>query len=150
MQPLPLQFLVPVGALESVAEVLPLVIFVVVLVNLLTRFLAQRSYVRQAAEDEDDDAISRYLPHEAMNVLLVLLSFGYLIVEPHGGMVLSVLVVGLFLTDFFEFEARNVEVRNDMEIERPKSALFASGLVVLYAGFQAVFFVVEPYWSQIV
>lgn len=150
MQPLPLQFLVPVGALESVAEVLPLVILVVVLVNLLTRFLAQRSYVRQAEEDEDDDSISRYRPHEAMNVLLVLLSFAYLVVEPHGGMVLSVLVVGLFLTDFFEFEARNVEVRNDMEIERPKSALFTSGLVVAYAAFQAIFFVVEPYWSMIV
>jgi ABC-type Fe3+ transport system permease subunit len=150
MQPLPLEYLVPLGALDAVGDLLPFAILVVALVDLLTRFLAQRSYARQAEADEDDDSVSRYLPHEAMNWLLLLLSFAYLIVEPHGGMVLAVLVVGVFVSDFFEFEARNVEVRNEMELEAPKSAIFASLLVVLYAAFQAVFFVIQPYWSQIV
>ncbi|WP_313691579.1 DUF7313 family protein [Halorarum halobium] len=150
MQPLPLQFLVPVGALEAVAGVLPAVIFVVVLVNLLTRYLAQRAYARQAEEGDDDEAISRYIPHEVANFALILLAFAMTVVQPHGGLVLATLVVGLFISDFFEFEARRVEARNGMEIESPKGAIFASALVVLYAGFQAFFFLVEPYWGQIV
>lgn len=150
MQPLPLEFLVPVGALEAVAGVLPFAVLVVVLANLLTRVLAQRTYVRQADEDDDDEAVSRYLPHEATNVLLVLLAFAMTIVQPHGGLVLATLVVGLFISDFFEFEARRVEARNGMEIEKPKSAIFASVLVLAYAAFQALFFLVEPYWGQVV
>lgn len=152
MQPLPLQFALPVGALEAVAGVLPFVILVVVLANLVTRILAQRNYARQAEEEDVDDEapLSRYLPHEIMNVVLVLLTFAMTIVQPHGGLVLATLVVGLFISDFFEFEARCVEVRNGMEIERPNSAIFASGLVVLYAGFQALFFLIEPYWGQVV
>ncbi|QLG63582.1 DUF7313 family protein [Halorarum salinum] len=150
MQPLPLEFLVPVGALEVVAGVLPFAVLVVVLANLLTRVLAQRTYVRQADEGEDDEAVSRYLPHEATNVLLVALAFAMTIVQPHGGLVLATLVVGLFVSDFFEFEARRVEARNGMEIEKPKSAIFASALVLAYAAFQALFFLVEPYWGQVV
>jgi hypothetical protein len=65
-------------------------------------------------------------------------------------MVLSVLVVGTVLADFFEFESRKVEARNDMTIERPKSALTGSLLVLLYAGYQSVFFVIQPVWSAIV
>lgn len=150
MQPLPLEFLVPVGALEAVAGVLPFLVLVVALANLFTRFLAQRTYERQAEEGDDDEAVSRYLPHEGMNVLLVLSAFAMTIVQPHGGLVLATLVVGVFISDFFEFEARRVEARNDMEIEQPNSAIFASALVILYAGFQAVFFLIEPVWSQIV
>lgn len=150
MQPLPLEFLVPVGALEAVSGVLPFVVLAVVLANLLTRALAQRSYVGGADEGEDDEAVSRYLPHEATNVLLVLLAFAMTVVQPHGGLVLATLVVGLFVSDFFEFEARRVEARNGMEVEKPKSAIFASALVFAYAAFQALFFLVAPYWGQVV
>ncbi|WP_435127212.1 DUF7313 family protein [Halobaculum sp. D14] len=150
MQPLPLEFLVPLGALESVADLIPFVIFALVLANFATRFLAQRSYERLAAEGDGDDAMSRYLPHEATNVLLVLSSFAYMVVHPHGGMVLSVLVVGLFISDVFEYESRCVEARNDLELEKPKGSIAASALVFLYAGFQALFFVVQPLWSAVV
>jgi len=133
-----------------VAGVLPYVILVVVLVNVVTRLLAQRSFERAADEGDDDDALSRYLPHEIVNVLLILLSFAFMIVEPHGGMVLSVLVVGMVISDFFEYESRRVEVRNNMELDRPNSALVASALVIAYAGYQALFFLVEPIWSSII
>ena len=150
MQPLPLQFLVPVGALEAVAGVLPILVFLAVLANLATRYLAQRTYVRQAEAGDDDEEMSRYLPHEVVNGVVVLLAFAMTVVQPHGGLVLAALVVGMYVSDFFEFEARRVEARNGMEIEKPRSALFASGLVALYAGYQALFFIVEPLWGQVV
>jgi len=150
MLPSPLEFLVPLGALESVAGVLPYVILVVVLVNVVTRLLAQRSFERAAAEGDDDDALSRYLPHEIVNVLLVVLSFAFMIVEPHGGMVLSVLVIGMVISDFFEYESRRVEARNNLEMDKPNSAIAASVLVIGYTGYQALFFVIEPLWSSIV
>ena len=150
MLPSPLEFLVPLGALESVAGVLPYVILVVVLVNVVTRLLAQRSFERAAAEGDDDDALSRYLPHETVNVLLIVLSFAFMIVEPHGGMVLSVLVVGMVISDFFEYESRRVEARNDLEMDKPNSAIVASVLVIAYAGYQALFFLIEPIWSSII
>jgi hypothetical protein len=144
----PLQFLVPVDGLLAVEGLLPYVALVFVLANMVTRLLGHRSYVAQAAGDGDD--LSRYLPHTVTSVALLLASFAYMIVAPHGGMVLSVLVVGTVLADFFEFESRRVEVRNDMTLERPKSALTGSLLVLLYAGYQSVFFVVQPVWNAIV
>lgn len=143
----PLQFLVPVEGLTAVEGVLPYVVLVFVLANMVTRLLGHRSHVRQAEAEGD---VSRYVPHVATSIVLVLVSFAYMVVAPHGGMVLSVLVVGTLLADFFEFESRKVEVRNDMRIERPKSALTGSLLVLLYAGYQSVFFVIQPIWSAIV
>jgi hypothetical protein len=58
-------------------------------------------------------------------------------------MVLSVLVLGLFLTDFFEFEARKVEARRDVPLDRPKGSIAAGMLVLAYAGYQALFFLIE-------
>ncbi len=142
-----LQFLVPVEGLLAVEEVLPYVALALVLANMATRFLSHRSHVREAKKEE---AISRYTPHVVTSMALMLGSFAYMIVAPHGGMVLSVLVVGTVLADFFEFESRQVEVRNDMPIERPKSALTGSLLVLLYAGYQSVFFIIQPIWSAIV
>ncbi|WP_435062905.1 DUF7313 family protein [Halobaculum sp. EA56] len=150
MLPSPLEFLVPLGALESVAGVLPFLILAVVLVNVVTRLLAQKSFERAAAEGDDDEELSRYLPHEVVNVLLVVLSFAFMVVHPHGGMVLSVLVLGMVISDFFEYESRRVEARNDMEVDKPKSAIVASGLVIAYASYQALFFLVEPIWNSIV
>ncbi|MFB6299506.1 MAG: hypothetical protein ABEH65_04525 [Halobacteriales archaeon] len=123
-------------------------ILLLVLVNLVTRFLAHRTHVKQA--EDGADAISRHSGHQATNVLLILASFYYLTLHPHAGMVLSVLVVGMFLTDFFEFESRKVEARQDLDIERPKSSLLSSLLVLGYAAFISLFFVIEPLWSMIV
>jgi hypothetical protein len=65
-------------------------------------------------------------------------------------MVMSVIAVGLFLTDFFEFESRQVEARNDMTFERPKGAVAASLLALLYAGYQSLFVFVQPLWRLVV
>ncbi|WP_224269807.1 DUF7313 family protein [Haloprofundus salinisoli] len=143
----PLQFIVPLDGLEAIAPALPAVILVLVLANMATRFLGHRAHARQARDDEE---ITRYTPHSLTSVALVVASFLFLIVEPHGGMVMSVLVVGMFLTDFFEFEARQVEARNGMPVERPKGGLAASVLVLLYAAFQSLFFLVADIWTQIV
>ena len=143
----PLQFLVPVEALVAVEGTLPYVVLALVVANMVTRLLGHRSHVNEA---EAEGEVSRYVPHVATSLALVLASFAFMIVAPHGGMVLSVLVVGTVLADFFEFESRQVEARNDMTIERPKSALTGSLLVLLYAGYQSVFFVIQPVWSAIV
>ena len=150
MQPLPLEFVVPVGALESVADVLPYVILALVLLNLVARVLGHRSHEAAAERGDDDEELSRYLPLEATNVLLILCSFAYMIVHPHAGMVMSVLVLGVFISDFFEYEARRVEARNGMDLDRPNSAMVVWVLLLLYASYQSVFFLVEPIWSQIV
>lgn len=146
----PLEFLVPVGALESVAPYLGWVALVVVLANMATRLLAHKAHRRQADAGEDDEELSRHVPHAVTTVALVLVSFAFMVVEPHGGMVLSVLVLGAVLADFFEFEARKVEARNGMELEKPKAALTASLLVLAYAAYQSVFVIVEPLWSAVV
>ncbi|WP_224447433.1 DUF7313 family protein [Haloprofundus salilacus] len=145
---LPLQFIVPLDVLDAIAPALPAVILVLVLANMATRFLGHRAHERQARDD--DAELSRYTPHTLTSGALVVASFLFLVVEPHGGMVMSVLVVGMFVTDFFEFEARQVEARNKMTLERPKGGLAASVLVLLYAAFQSLFFLIADIWTQII
>lgn len=147
----PLQFLVPIGALEGMGQVLKYVILALVLVNIVTRLLAHRSHVRQAEDGDGDEELSRYLPHSITTLLLVFASFALLLVEPHAGTVLSVLVLGLFFADFFEYESRRVEARSKSEsLERPKAGIGASVLVLLYAAYQSLFFLVADYWELIV
>jgi hypothetical protein len=119
-----------------------------VIVTMVTRILAHRAHVEQARDGAG--AISRYVPHEVANVVLIVASFYYLTVEHHGGMILSMLVVGVFITDFFEFEARKVEARRDEPLDRPKAAVVGSLFVFAYAAYQSLFFVVEPLWNGIV
>jgi hypothetical protein len=144
----PLQFAVPLDALEGVADLLPYVILVLVLANAVTRGLAHRKHAKQV--ENGAESLSRFYPHWAVSVLLLLVSFAFLVVEQHGGFVMSVLVISVFVSDFFEFEARNVEARNGMSLERPKGALTAWGLLLLYALFQSVFFVIAPVWNAII
>ena len=144
----PLQFLVPVGALEAVAGLLPYAVLVLLLVNMVTRMVAHRRH--QSAVEDGAESLSRVLAHEFTNVALVLASFAYLVVAPHSGTVTTVLVVGVVVSDFFEFEARNVEARNDLAFERPKAAVVASLVALLYVAYVSLFFLVKPYWSQIV
>ncbi|AFK18530.1 hypothetical protein E6P09_07070 [Haloferax mediterranei ATCC 33500] len=145
----PLQFLVPLDQLLAVEPVIAHVALAFVLANFATRFLAHRAHVQQAAKD-GDEAVSRYIPHILTTVGLVLASFLFLLVEPHGGMVLSVLVIGLFVTDFFEFEARKVEARNGRSLDRPNGSLAASVLVFLYAAYQSLFFVIADVWNAVI
>jgi len=54
------------------------------------------------------------------------------------------------LTDFFEYESRLVEARQDLPLERPKGALVASTFVFLYIAYQSLFFVIQPLWELVV
>ena len=143
----PLALFGPVDALLQ--PIIEYVLLALVLLNMITRMVAYRSNVEQADED-GADALSRSPVHELSTVLLVLASFYFMTVHYHAGMVLSALVVGLFITDFFEFEARRVEAEEERPLDRPKAALAASVLVLLYAGYQAIFFVIQPLWDSIV
>ncbi|MFB6220440.1 MAG: hypothetical protein ABEH90_03290 [Halolamina sp.] len=143
-----LEFVVPLGALESVAGALPYAILVLLLATFVTRRQAHSNH-KEAAR-EDPEALERYTPHIAVSMLLVLGCFLYMIVHPHGGMVLSVLVLGMVVSDFFEFEARLVEARNGMELEAPKSAIVASLVALLYALYQSLFWVIKGPWEAVV
>lgn len=124
------------------------VILALIVVNMAARALENRQHVEQA--EEGVDAMSRNALRVATNVLLVVSSFYYLTLHAHGGMVMSVLVLGLVISDVFEYEARLVEARREIEIERPNGAIAASILVLLYAAFQTVFFIVAPIWNAVV
>ena len=146
----PLSLFGPVDAVLGSGDP-PLIVYVLVvlaLLNVLTRAISHRSNVKQARDGAD--AIEQHPAHIATTILLILGSFYLGTVELHSGMVLSVLVVGMFVTDFFELEARRVEARNDRAIGRPNGAIAASVLVVLYAAYLSVFFVVAPLWNAIV
>jgi hypothetical protein len=144
----PLSLLGPVDTIF--ADIIEYVVFALVLVNMGTRWWAYRGYRKQAQSDDHDEELSRNWVHEASNVALVLGSFYLLSLHHHAGIVLSTLVLGLFLTDFFEFEAKEVELRTDEELSSPKGAMTASFVVLLYAGYLSLFFVVEPFWDAIV
>jgi len=125
------------------------VLLALAVVNIGTRAFQHRRNVQQAAEG-GAEAVSRHPVHVLSNVALVLATFYYTTLHQHGGLVASALVVGLFITDFFEFEARKVEARRGIDLERPKGAIAASLLALTYVAYQALFFVVEPVWSAVI
>ncbi|UVE49030.1 hypothetical protein KU306_08765 [Haloferax larsenii] len=145
----PLQFLVPLDQLAAVEPVVPHIALALVVANLATRFLGHKAHVRQA-EEGGEEALSRFLPHTLTSGALVVTSFLFLLLEPHGGMVLTVLVLGMFLTDFFEFEARKVEARNGRPLDRPNGGLTASAIVLLYAAYQSLFFLIADVWNAVI
>lgn len=116
--------------------------------NVIARGLAHRDLTKRARED-DAETLSRNRLLEGANIALVLASFYYITVELRPGIVFTTLVLGLFLTDFFEFEARLVEMRTEAPIERPKGSLAASIFVFGYIAYQSLFFLIEPLWSII-
>jgi len=117
--------------------VIEAVLLGLVVVNIAARAYAHRQHVSQA--EEGDDAISRHPFHVATNLLLVLGSFYFLTVHHHAGMVASAITVTILLTDFFEFESRKVEARREIPIERPKAAISASLLALVYVGYVTFF-----------
>ena len=130
----------------------PLILYVLLLLaiaNVVTRAIAHRSNVTDA-RDRGADAIGQHRAHVASTVLLILASFYLMTVELHAGVVLSVLVVGMFVTDLFELEALRVEARNDRSLSRPNGAIAASVVVLLYTAYLSVFFVIAPVWNAIV
>ncbi|WP_136716072.1 DUF7313 family protein [Halorientalis salina] len=124
------------------------VLLALAVVNIGTRAFQHRKNVQQAQDGAD--AVSRHPVHVLSNVALVLATLYYTTLHQHGGLVASALIVGLFITDFFEFEARKVEARRGIDLERPKGAIAASVLVLMYVSYQALFFVIKPYWSAVI
>ena len=137
------------GPLDALGTNVQYVVLALVLVNAGTRARAHGRHARQADED-GPEAVERDTLHEATNVLLVLSSLYWVTVAYHGGVIMSVLVVGLVVTDFFEFEARKVEARRDEPLDLPKGALTAWAVVLLYAAYQSLFFLVEGLWNAVV
>lgn len=123
-------------------------LLVIIVLNLVSRRVAHGAHRRQA--EEGAESLSRHPFHVFTSWGMVLLSFYYLTLEHHSGIVLSTLVLGTFLADIFEFEARKVELREGLGLERPKGALVAATVTLLYIGFLTLFFVVKPYWTQVV
>lgn len=125
------------------------ILLVLVVVNMASRAMEHNQHVRQANDGSAED-ITRNPIRVATNVALVLGGFYYATVHYHAGVVFSMLVVGLFITDLFEIESRRVEARREIEIERPKGAITASVLVLLYIAYQTLFFLIAPYWNAVV
>lgn len=131
------------------APVIEYLLLGLLVLNMVGRGIEYSQHVSQAAEG-GDEAITRNPIRVGTNFLLVVGSFYYMTVHHHGGMVFSVLVLGLFITDLFEFESRKVEARRGIEIERPKGAIAASVLALVYIGYQSLFFLVAPFWNAVV
>ncbi len=125
------------------------VLLVLLLANIAARKIEYETIVQQATQG-GAEAISRHPFRVWTNVLLVLASFYYLTLHHHSGIVVSMMTVGLLLTDLFEFEARKVEARREIEIEPPKGAMAASVLALLYIGYISLFFLIKPFWSAVV
>jgi hypothetical protein len=143
-----MQPLVLLGPLNAVDPFIEYVLLALALLNVVTRYVAHSRHEDQA--EEGAESMERHVGHEATNVLLILGSFYFLLVHYHAGFVMAMLVLGLVVTDFFEFEARKVEARTDRPIEVPKAAIVASVLVVGYAAFQALWWIVEGPWQAVV
>ena len=138
------------GGELGIGEVLVIeaVILGLVVVNLITRHLAHRRHRSQA--EEGAEAVSRFPLHEGVNVALVLATLYYTTLAHHAGVVMTMFVLGLFITDLFEFEARKVEARREVPLDRPKGAIVASSFVLLYAAYQVFFFAIKGGLSSVI
>jgi len=124
------------------------VLFALVLLNAVTRLVAHRRHVSQY-EDGGAEAVARFTPHTVSNVLLLLAAVYYTTIKFEGGTIVLVLVIGVLLTDFFEFEARKAEARTDRALDMPKGALTAWAVAAIYISYKALRFIVDPLWGVI-
>jgi len=125
--------------LTSEVIVVEVVLLGLVVANMAFRALAHRRHTSQA-EEGGAEAISRHPVHFASNLLLVVLAFYYMTIHHHAGLVASVLVLGIVLTDIFEFESRKVEARREIDLEPPKAAIAGSVLTLVYVGYVTFFY----------
>ena len=140
------------GPLDSVLggqQTMAYILLALVLLNVITRMLAHRRNVKEA-DDGGASTMSRHPLHTFSNVALLLSTFYYTTLDQHTGIVASMLIVGMFITDFFEYESRKVDARREIKIEPPKGAIVASMFVLLYVGYLSLFQFVEPFWSAVV
>lgn len=125
------------------------VLLVMLVASFLTRKMAHDAHRRQAREG-GDEAIARHPLHVFTMWGLVLGSLYYTTIHHHSGVVLSTLVIGTFLADFFEFESRKVEAREDRQLDLPKGSLALGAVATLYAAYISLFFLVAPVWNAVV
>lgn len=118
--------------------VIEVILLGLVVLNIAARALAHRRHLSQA--EDGDDELTRHPFHVATNLGLVLGSFYYLTIHLHAGMVSAVIAIFVLLTDLFEFESRKVEARRDIDLERPKAAIGASIVALLYVGYVTFFY----------
>lgn len=130
------------------APVFIYVLLALVVVNMASRALEYRQISRQADED-GAEAVSRNGLRVATNFLFVLAAFYFMTVDRHTGMIFSLFAVGVFLADFFEFEARKVEARQGWDVERPWGSISASLLAFTYVVYQ-VLANVFPIWNVVI
>jgi hypothetical protein len=110
--------------------------------------LAHRRHVHQY-ENEGADAVERFTLHTASNVLLFLGAVYYTTVRFEAGTIVMFLVIGVVITDFFEFESRKAEARTDRSLDLPKGAVAAWAVAAIYIGYKALRFIVDPVWGVV-
>lgn len=130
------------------APVIAYLLLGLLVVNMVGRIVEYKQLETQAAEGWE--AMRRHPLRVGTSFLLIVGSFYYMTVHHHGGLVFSTLVLGIFITDLFEFESRQVEARNDRGLDKPKGAIVASLVALLYILYQTLFFVVAPVWNAVV
>jgi uncharacterized membrane protein len=146
----------PLDAVIGGSQTMAYVLLGLVLFNIVTRIVSYRHFVSEAEriqESDAEDSVDSLRPHPihiASNVLLLLGAFYYTSLDQHTGIVVTTLVLGVFITDFFEVESQRVDVRRDLDVEPPKGTIAASLLTLLYVGYLSLFQFVEPLWSAIV
>lgn len=148
------------GPLDSViggSRTMAYVLLALVLFNMVTRIVSYQHVVSEVeriredgGSDESVDSVSRHPVHTLSSVALLLGSFYYTSLDQHTGIVTTTLVLGVFITDFFEFESQLVDARREIGIEIPKGSIAASLLALLYVGYLSLFQFVEPFWNAIV
>ncbi|MFC7166442.1 DUF7313 family protein [Halospeciosus flavus] len=126
------------------------VVLAFAVLTFLTRKLQHDHVVEQAASADDVEQASRHPVHSVALGGFVVTSFYYLTLHHHSGIVMATLAVGVFLTDFFEIEARSVEIREGHDLERPKAAMVAGVIALLYASYITLFVFVKDYWNMVV
>ncbi|WP_312909332.1 DUF7313 family protein [Natronosalvus caseinilyticus] len=119
-----------------------------VVANLFVRVLAHHRTV-SAAQDDGPEAVSRPVILDVSSFLIVLGGFYYLTVDLHPGVIFTSLAITLLIADFFEFEARLVEARQELPLERPKAAMTASAVALAYIAYQSLFFLLDPFWDSV-
>jgi phosphatidylglycerophosphate synthase len=138
----PLQFLVPLGWIETIGPIVPIGILVLVVANIGTRILENRM---QAHQVKNDEPLTRHPLNTFTTMGIVTLGLLFTVYRPISGMIMMIAIFGLFVADVFEFEGRQIEADNGLEFEWPKATLGATGLTLIYA----MYYALTPLYSPI-
>ena len=130
-----LQFLVPLGWIETIGPIVPIAILVLVVANIGARIVENR---RQEWQAEHDEPLTRHPANTFTTMGIVTLGLLFIVYRPISGMIMMIPILGLFIADVFEFEGRQVEADNGLEFEWPKATLLATGLTLIYAFYYAL------------